>query len=459
VRFLALQERRGGDLSLAVDGIAPDMSGKEHRLHFSGYPPFLKGARPSPAVWVVSPFTRPEFVTPYGFNKEMPHSPIRWHQSQWLERIALESLPVKEYGFSIMTDWFGEVRGPRPIARAAAWVLAIGISVGVNWTGARQLDAAFDGLSQREASKPKQNREIEVWVEPMEQRFVEANPNRPSNVPDETNNFAARDQQAAEPDPDPTETSEFPMQESDDQSQTILERGDTRDQFQPGIYSDAVPEQPPVEAGGGTLGELAPQVERETPEWVQPAKEGSGTRIPTPEKGEEKESDEPDKRAGTIVLNDGPLESTREEQSPSVNNPSARPLPRKKVGAEVLLAPINQSKTRASRQGEIGVNSRLTDFGDYTQRALEAIQAEWHRLIREVSVGSESTYSSVTVVFYIDKSGSIDEAKIDKSTAGDLGTMICLDAIHARAPYGPWTKDMIRTLGDRTKMEITFHYR
>ncbi|MGE9291548.1 MAG: hypothetical protein ACQKBT_11190 [Puniceicoccales bacterium] len=359
-----------------------------------------------------------------------------------------------------MTDWFGEVGRRKPVSKAVVWILAVVASLGINWSVAKKLDSSFDQMAVRSAAEKKNNRDIEVYVEPFDERFVEANPNLPSNPPDETVNFGARDQQAAEPDPDPSSESDFPARDTEQESQTFLERGDTSERLEAGVYSEASTESPPAQEASGAVGDMAPRVERETPEWLQPAKEGEGTDIPEASDGEEKTSDEAEeRRPGSIVLDDGLQKQTEESESPSVNNPAARPLPRKKVGAEVLLAPLNQSKARASRRGEMGVNSRLTDYGEYTQRALEAIQAEWHRLIREVSLGADSTYSSVTVVFYIEKNGSISRTKIEKSTASELGSMICLDAVYARAPYGVWTDDMVRTLGDETRVEITFHYR
>ena len=358
-----------------------------------------------------------------------------------------------------MTDWFGEVGGRKPVAKTVVWILAVVASLLINWTVAKKLDSSFDQLAVRSPAEKKANREMEVYVEPYEQRFVEANPNLPSNPPDDTVNFGARDQQAAEPEPDPSSESDFPEHDSEQESQTFLERGDTSERLKPGVYSEAATESPPAQESGGTVGDLAPRVERETPEWIQSSEKGAGTEIPEASKGEETDPEAERRKPGSIVLDDGPQKKPEKSESPSMNNPAARPLPRKKVGAEVLLAPLNQSKARASRQGEMGVNSRLTDYGEYTQRALEAIQAEWHRLIREVSLGADSTFSSVAVVFYIDKTGSVSKAKIEKSTSSELGSMICLDAIYARAPYGVWTDDMIRTLGDETRVEITFHYR
>ncbi len=358
-----------------------------------------------------------------------------------------------------MTDWFGDVAGRKPWVRTVVWVLAIVGSLAFNWVVAEKLNATFEQLAVRDHSAKEEGRDVLVYVEPFEERFVEANPNLPSNPPDETVNFGARDQQAAEPEPDLRSDSDFPERESEGESQTFLERGDTRERLEPGVYSEAAPRNEPVPKTSGTAGDLAPQVQRETPEWIQPVDEGEGTRIRAAEEGEEREPREEERRPGSIALDDGPQASPAEAPARAVNNPAARPLPRKKVGTEVLLAPLNQSEKRASRRGELGVNSRLTDYGEYTQRALEAIQAEWHRLIREVAVGADSTFSSVTVIFYINKAGSVARARIDQSTASELGAMICLDAIHARAPYGKWSEEMIRRLGDETEVEITFHYR
>jgi len=358
-----------------------------------------------------------------------------------------------------MTDWFGQVERRKPWLRAGVWILAVVVSLGINWMVAKELDSTFERWSMRDPAEPRQDRDIQVYVQPMEERFVEANPNLPSNPPDDTLNFGARDQQAAEPEADPASESDFPMRDSEDESQTFLERGDTHERLESGVYSDAAPEQQPTEESSGTIGEMAPLVERETPEWMESAEEGEGTKIPEAAQGQEEETDDSERRPGTIVLDDGQQQSVQSPANPSVNNPAARPLPRKKVGADVLLAPINRAENRASRQGEMGVNSRLTDYGEYTQRALEAIQGEWHRLIREVSLGADSTFSSVQVVFFITKTGSVTKAKIEKSTASELGSMICLDAIQARAPFGVWTRDMIQSLGDETRVEITFHYR
>ncbi len=358
-----------------------------------------------------------------------------------------------------MIDWFAEVARPRPVFRGGIRVAAVGISLLVNWSGAVRIDSLLREGRSAAAESAKRETSIDLRVVPFEERFVEPNPEVPVNQPDETVNFGSRDQQAAEPEPNLSGESDFPLRESEDESQTFVERGETVERLPPGVYSEsAVPE-----AGGagaaGRLGELAPPVEKKVPEWIEGQASGSGARIPEPREGEQNDPDEPERRPGTLVLNDGPADPAQPDPSRSVNDPAARPLPRKKVGAEVLLAPLNESGERAPRRGTLAVNSRLTDFGDYTQRTLEAIQAEWHRLVREVSVDSGSTFSSVQVKFRITRKGSVTDAGIVESTADPIGSMICLDAIHARAPFGAWTDEMVRILGDSTEMEITFHYR
>ncbi len=357
-----------------------------------------------------------------------------------------------------MTDWYAEVGRPGRFSRTAIWVVAIAVSVLVNGSVAVQLESfLMEGRSQL-PQKNEEVRALDVRVLPLEDRFVEANPEVPTNPPDETTNFGARDQQAAEPEPDPAGESSFPQRDSEEDSQTFVERGDTEKRLPPGVYSESATASEATRADDSRLGELAPLVEKETPEWIESRVEGVGDQIPEARKGEEEESKDPDRLPGMLVLNDDGAASPAETPATATNNPEARPLPRKKVGADVLLAPLARSEKSAPRRGQLAVDSRLTDYGDYTQRALEAIQAEWHQLTREVSVGAGSRFSSVEVKFIIDTEGSIEEAKIVETTAGQLASMICLDAIYARAPYGRWTDDMKKTLGDREEVTITFNY-
>jgi len=355
-----------------------------------------------------------------------------------------------------MINWFGELGKKSRLQKYGVWAVALLLSLVFNWTAAEQLSRQW--LNSYYEPQDKERSSMEVTVDPSFHRFVEANPNVPVNEPDPTPNFAARDQQAAQEDPDSADDSHMPHHETEQESQTILERGDVA-LLEQGVYSEQVVEEAQTEQRAG-MGSPLPENVREIPDWVEQAIEDEGDSIPeirvTPEEEPEETTDE---KTGWIALDDGPdqeevsSDDTRQEVSPE-----ARPMPRPRVGADVLQAPLNRSGQSASRQGRIAVESKMTDFGDYTQRALEAIQAEWHRLIREVSPSSNTSYSKVRIRFEILESGEIENATIEESTAGELAAWICLDAVHARAPYGSWTEDMRKTLGDRTSMRITFNY-
>jgi len=356
-----------------------------------------------------------------------------------------------------VTDWHAEVGRPKRFIRVSIWIAAVVLSLGLNWMGALQLESMLHSEHSFSPRDRSENRALDIRVIPFEERFVEANPEVPSNPPDETTNFGARDQQAAEPEADPSSDGELPQRESEVDSQTFVERGEAQKPLSPGVYSEAATATQPSETTQGTLGELAPAAQRETPDWMENAPDMDGVTVPESREGE-KDRKQAERTPGVLVLTDAESTVSSEQTARSVNNPEARPLPRKKVGADVLLAPLARSDRSAPRRGQVAVDSRLTDYGDYTQRALEAIQAEWHQLIREVSVDAGSRFSSVEVTFVLNDEGTITEAKIVESTGGELASLICLDAIYARSPYGQWTEDMRKVLGDSEEVTITFRY-
>jgi hypothetical protein len=45
-----------------------------------------------------------------------------------------------------------------------------------------------------------------------------------------------------------------------------------------------------------------------------------------------------------------------------------------------------------------------------------------------------------------------------EGTAGNQAEKACAAAITARAPYGPWTDDMIAVLGEEQELTFVFYY-
>ena len=132
--------------------------------------------------------------------------------------------------------------------------------------------------------------------------------------------------------------------------------------------------------------------------------------------------------------------------------PEPRPtLPRTHSG------PVAERPGGTSRIGEIAIDARRSDFGIYLERMLEAIERQWHSLARRhMSAADAST--RVRIRFVLDSTGHVEIIEVD-SSATHTGTLICQDAIEARAPFGHWSDDMIEVLGEDQTLTITFHYR
>jgi hypothetical protein len=91
---------------------------------------------------------------------------------------------------------------------------------------------------------------------------------------------------------------------------------------------------------------------------------------------------------------------------------------------------------------------------------IESIQLRWDRLI---AAGSNPAPlgKRVTVTFTIDSSGKISAiGKIDQD-AGELAANWCIAAINPGQDfsYGPWTQDMVATLGASQQLTFAFLYR
>ncbi len=283
---------------------------------------------------------------------------------------------------------------------------------------------------------------------PLPEEFVATNPDVPSNPPDETRHFASRDQQAAQEEPSETETpEETPRVEGEDlRSQNIVEGHPepawprhtpvSPDEEERAVRDfPSVPERRPVPGSADT--EPEPDEEgihtRETEEDTgEDDRRIVGVNVPERERG----------RTGDAV----------DRSSPERPSPSPRPtLPR------THSAPVAERPGSTSRIGEIAIDARRSEFGTYLERMLEAIERQWHSLARAHLSASDAA-SRVRIRFVLDSSGRVEIVDVE-SSATHTGTLICQDAIEARAPFGNWSDDMIDVLGDEQTLTITFHYR
>ena len=110
-----------------------------------------------------------------------------------------------------------------------------------------------------------------------------------------------------------------------------------------------------------------------------------------------------------------------------------------------------------SRAGSIAVDARFSNYGDYTQRMMEAIQSSWWSII-ERSRFEGVTRGRVTVSFRLHRDGTVTDAKVLGTEVTRVMTLACKDAVMAPAPYDIWRADMVAMYGESDTVTINFLY-
>ncbi len=282
-------------------------------------------------------------------------------------------------------------------------------------------------------------------------KFVETNPDAPENTPDQTNNFAARNQQVAQEKPTPDGKSDRPALEGKkDFDSTQIVDGHLN---QPLENIEAVP--PPTETREAQQSIAAPKLEQNP--------------LPGFEK---KQGDDPDSFGSNVVklpTNPKPIPEKIEgaKDVPEVEGASANqiaidpqhPRPRPQVVKQQNTRPaiFAENKFGTSNIGNIAVDAKWSNYGAYLQRMIDTVQTQWERILIDSRIYPASG-STVTVKFIMDSEGKIARIVNVDSTASDSASRACISGITDRAPYGPWTDDMIAMLGKQQEMTFTFYY-
>jgi hypothetical protein len=301
-------------------------------------------------------------------------------------------------------------------------------------------------------------------VEPP--RFVEVNPAAPDNPPDESVFVGAQNQQVAQPEPTPDGKSNTPAVEGEaGQNATAIVRGLS------------------VEPQASSLSEMLAQAMRPTepaeaaPTEAERAAERPPARAVNAPEGGEPILGESDGGVGATVTRVPPVpgaESGAEARpgaatgrvgeggyfagTPRIDR--SRPRERPRLAASTVQArntPTIKNEFGTKNVGLTAYNAKWSAYGEYMQRLIDAVQAQWERLLLRSSIYPVSG-SKVRVVFKLDQSGAVSEIVEVDGSGGELAKRLCVSAIAERAPYGEWTPDMIAVLGREQELTFTFHY-
>ncbi len=315
--------------------------------------------------------------------------------------------------------------------------------------------------------------DIEKESKPEQKRFVEANPDVPINLPDNTLNIAARDQQAAQEKTAKIINNETPYLDGEEELSPKILVGEYIPQSQSAIE---VPKQPisvqgAIKTGASFIDEgvvFALPEPQPIPYFIDreaDAEEGMAS-ILDPDEAEDPIEHTIDRLPLAINLNsnnvEGEIVRNHNNQIQSTDTQPQMepqlPKPRPRLSSDVLPGPTMKSMSGVSGLGMIAIESKFSEFGDYLQRMYEAIGYQWLLLANQTRRASAQISSRVILKFIIFNRGDIENLEVVHSTAGQAATIICKDAVQSRSPFGVWTDEMVRTLGQEQIIRVTFIY-
>ena len=320
-------------------------------------------------------------------------------------------------------------------------------------------DDAVHGL-QRPHAKPQQfsiQLEPEAFKAPPKQpaqpkNFVETNPNAPENVPDKTNNFAARNQQVAQEKPQANAHNDRPQLDGqkDIHSTQIVDGQLTKP-----IEQTPVPPTPDVKPNESKL--MAPRQEQvpltgfEKKTGDNP--EGFASNIANPSDAA-RNIPEPIEGSKNVPL----VEGATDLQNVRVDPHHPRPRPQIVKSIQSRPAIFEENKIGTSNTGLIGVSAQFSNYGAYLQKMIEVVQAQFDRLNEESRIYPPSG-SIIIVKFIINDEGKIARIVSVDNRSTDAAGRLCTSSITIPSPYPPWTDDMKAMLGKEQELTYEFYYR
>lgn len=293
---------------------------------------------------------------------------------------------------------------------------------------------------------------------PLPDRFVETNPDAPENTPDNTRNFAAQNQQAAQEIPTPDGKSDRAATEGKkdwDSSQVVSGR-----LAPPQLPSP--PEPPPVPAVQETTALTDPTpAQREVNPLSGDQKiqgdSATGFGLNNLKVPDNAKNVSPDANEIVKGVTDGP-DNTGQPQITQPRIDPKHPQPRLRVAKNVRPAVLADNKFGTQNVGITGIDAKWSNYGQYLQKLIDTVQIQWDDL-NEKSRVSPPTGTKITVRFRLEATkGAISEIIESDGNGGTQATRICVSAITERSPFGKWTDDMVAMLGDSQEMTFTFYY-
>jgi hypothetical protein len=280
-------------------------------------------------------------------------------------------------------------------------------------------------------------------------KFIETNPDAPSNTPDKTKFFSNRNQQSAQAEA---------AKEKDEENKPSVKGQDE-------IKNDSA-----IVSGTHTQpqdGAAVTPNNQKDDQKEQQAQQARAEQVPL--SGDEKlegKDDEgiaankfhnPALSTNANELVEGAKDGKSNDGAQVATNQTGHQQPRARP--RLSQARQNILTTRAPGTTNIGVmavDALRNDYGDYLQELIEVVQAEWYSILDRSSIYPKAG-THVFVMFRLNARGEVTIQSVE-DTAGKAGSYACTSAITNRQPYRKWTPQMEAVLGEETTIGFNFYY-
>ena len=162
-------------------------------------------------------------------------------------------------------------------------------------------------------------------------------------------------------------------------------------------------------------------------------------------------------QAGTASAAAGLLPKAGPVAPPSAQVPRDPDRPKAGQAAAGTTGLLLRNNTGVNRVGTVAVDARFSNYGDYAQRMMEAIQSTWWDILYRARM-ENYTRGVVVVRFRLHRDGTVTHLEVLETGVGALPSYACKDAISACAPFDAWRPDMVAMFGEEDVVTIRFHY-
>ncbi len=107
--------------------------------------------------------------------------------------------------------------------------------------------------------------------------------------------------------------------------------------------------------------------------------------------------------------------------------------------------------------GPVAMDAKWAEYSAYLERMIQMIDEKWNGILSSSKM-FPPVGSSVIVKFRLNREGHVAEIIDVDSTSNMFGKEACISAITAPAPYGKWTDEMVKALGESQEMTFRFFY-